>query len=147
MTFDPTYFNVPCATLPSTQGSLWPTPMVIHQSMWIEWLFFKNLTKKSMTPRWPLTPILWSHMCDTTQGSLYPSPMKIHQSMWIQWPFFQKTWPKGHWPLHDLCPQVCWVTYVTLPKDHCVQVPWKYIKVCGKVTLFFQKFKPKVNDP
>ena len=23
------------------------------------------------------------------------------------------------------------VTCVTLPKDHCVQVPWKYIKVCG----------------
>ena len=22
------------------------------------------------------------------------------------------------------------VTCVTLPKDHCVQVPWKYIKVC-----------------
>ena len=23
------------------------------------------------------------------------------------------------------------VTCVTLPKDHCVQVPWKYINVCG----------------
>ena len=23
------------------------------------------------------------------------------------------------------------VTCVTLPKDHCVQVPWEYIKVCG----------------
>ena len=22
------------------------------------------------------------------------------------------------------------VTYVTLPKDHCVQVPWEYINVC-----------------
>ena len=23
------------------------------------------------------------------------------------------------------------VTCVTLPKDHCVQVPWEYIDVCG----------------
>ena len=33
--------------------------------------------------------------------------------------FFQKTWTKGHWPLDDLWPQVCW--------GHIVQVPWKYI--------------------
>ena len=31
------------------------------------------------------------------------------------------------------------VTRVTLPKDHCVQVPWKYIKVCGYSDLFLQK--------
>ena len=42
----------------------------------------------------------------------------IRQSMWIQWPFFPKTWTVE-------------VTCVTLPKDHFVQVPWKYIKVCG----------------
>ena len=23
------------------------------------------------------------------------------------------------------------VTYVTLHKDHCIQVPWKYVKVCA----------------
>ena len=34
--------------------------------------------------------------------------MKIHQSMWIHWSFFPKTWTKGHWPLHDLWPHVCW---------------------------------------
>ena len=34
--------------------------------------------------------------------------MKIHQSMWIHWPFFPKTWTKGHWPLDDLWPHVCW---------------------------------------
>ena len=28
------------------------------------------------------------------------------------------------------------ITCVTLPKDHCVQVPWKYIKVCGYSDLF-----------
>ena len=31
------------------------------------------------------------------------------------------------------------VLCVTLPKDHCVQVPWKYIKVCGYSDLFCKK--------
>ena len=40
------------------------------------------------------------------------------------------------------------VTCVTLPKDHCVQVPWKYIKVCGYSDLFCKKkLEPKVIDP
>ena len=34
--------------------------------------------------------------------------LKIHQSMWIHWSSFPKTWTKGHWPLHDLWPHVCW---------------------------------------
>ena len=34
--------------------------------------------------------------------------LKIHQSMWIHWSFLPKTWTKGHWPLHDLWPHVCW---------------------------------------
>ena len=34
--------------------------------------------------------------------------LKIHQSMWIHWPFFPKTWTKGHWPLDDRWPHVCW---------------------------------------
>ena len=45
--------------------SLYPSPMHIHQSMWMQWPFFKkkkknfNKKKRSMTqtiPRWPLTP-------------------------------------------------------------------------------------------
>ena len=34
--------------------------------------------------------------------------LKIHQSMWIHWLFFPKTLTKGHWPLDDLWPHVCW---------------------------------------
>ena len=37
--------------------------------------------------------------------------------------------------------------HVTLPKDHHVQVPWKYIKVCGYSDLFCKKLEPKVIDP
>ena len=79
----------------STQGLLCPTPMQIHQSMhvmWIQWpFFFKNFNQRSMTPRWPLTPLLLS-ICDSTQGSLCPSPMRIHQCMWIQWSILHN-WP------------------------------------------------------
>ena len=48
----------------STQGSLCPSPMKIHQSMWIQWPFLqKNLNQRSLTPRWPLTPhLLRSHV-------------------------------------------------------------------------------------
>ena len=34
--------------------------------------------------------------------------LKIHQSMWIHWPVFSKNLTKGHWPLDDLWPHVCW---------------------------------------
>ena len=48
----------------TTQGSLCgPSPIKIHQSMWIQWPFFKNLNQRSLTPRWPLTPhLLRSHV-------------------------------------------------------------------------------------
>ena len=70
----------------STQGSLCPSPMKIHQSMWIQWPFLQKTWTKG---HWPLDD-LWphicrGHMCDSTQGSLCPSPMGIHQCMWIQW--------------------------------------------------------------
>ena len=39
------------------------------------------------------------------------------------------------------------VLCVTLPKDHCVQVPWKYIKVCGYIDLFCKNLKQKLLTP
>ena len=72
----------------STQGSLCPSPMKIHQSMWMQWPFLQKLEG-----HWPLDDlwphIFWGHMCDSTQGTLRPSPMKIHQSLSIQWPFYK----------------------------------------------------------
>ena len=52
---------------------------------------------------------------------------------------FAKTWTKGHWPLDD--PTSVEVLCVTLPKDHCVQVPLKYIKVRGYCDLFCKKLE------
>ena len=91
--------------------------------------------------------ICWGLMCDSTQGSLCPSPMKIHQSMWIQWPFLQKLEPKVIEPKMTIDPTSVKVLCVTLPKDHCVQVPWKYIKVCGYSDLFLQKTWTKGHWP
>ena len=55
----------PCVevTCDSTQGSSCPSPMKIHQSMWIQWPFCKNLNQRSLTPKWPLTlSLLRSHV-------------------------------------------------------------------------------------
>ena len=59
--------------------------------------------------------------------------LKIHQSMWIHWPFFPKTWTKGHWPLDDLWPHVCWGHMCDSTQGSLCpsQVPWEYINVCG----------------
>ena len=47
----------------TTQGLLCPSPMKIHQSMWIHPFFFQNLEPKVIDPRWPLTPsLLRSHV-------------------------------------------------------------------------------------
>ena len=76
----------------STQGSLCPSPMKIHQSMWIQWPFFQKTWTKGHWPLDDLWPhICWGHMCDSIQGSLCPSPKGIHRCMWIQWSISQNT--------------------------------------------------------
>ena len=87
----------------STQGSLCPSPMKIHQSMWIQWTFF---SKTWTTGHWPLDDlwpyICWGHMCDSTQGSLCPSPMGIHQCMWIVINFAKYHILRTHYILHTM---------------------------------------------
>ena len=151
-----------CLMCHSTQGSLCPTPMVIQQSMWIQWLFFKNLTRSSMTPRWPLNSkmtfdptsievtyvtlpkdhciqVPWKYVkvCGYSDNTLKKKTLN-QRSLIPRWPLTQRTWVKGHWSLDDLWPKSVEVTCVTLPKDHCVQVPWKHIKVYGYSDLFFK---------
>ena len=74
--------------------------------------FAKNLNQRSLTPRWPLTPHLSrSHVW------LYPriivSKSHGNTSMYVDTvmntvDLFAKTWTKGHWPLDDLWPHICW---------------------------------------
>ena len=68
----------------------------------------KNLNQRSLTPRWPLTPhLLRSHVW------LYPRIIvsKSHENT-LKYVdtvnLFAKTWTKGHWPLDDLWPHICW---------------------------------------
>ena len=44
-------------------------------------------------------------------------------------------------------PKFVEVTCVTLPKDHCVQDPWKYIKVCGYSDPFFKYLNQRSLTP
>ena len=95
-------------TSDSTQGSLCPSPMKIHQSMWIQWLFCKHLKQRSLTPRWPLTPhLLRSHVWLYPRiivSKSYENTLKYVDTVTL----FAKTWTKGHWPLDDLWPHICW---------------------------------------
>ena len=110
----------------STQGSLCPSPMKIHQSMWIQWPFLQKLNQRSLTPRWPLIPHLlrpWGHTCDSTQGLLCPSPTGIHQCMWIQWSILQITNQRSltpRWPLtpHLLRSYVWCYPRIIVSKSH-----------------------------
>ena len=72
-------------------------------------IFCKNLNQRSFTPRWPLTPhLLRSYVW------LYPRIIvsKSHEntSKYVDTVSFfaKKTWTKGHWPLDDLWPHICW---------------------------------------
>ena len=73
--------------------------------------------------------------------------LKICQSMWIQWPFFQKLEPKVIDPKLTFDHKSVEVTCVTLPKDYCVQVPQKYIKVCGYSDPFFKNLNQRSLTP
>ena len=106
---------------------------------------FQNLTKRSMTPRWPLTHFCGGHMCDSTQGSFYPSHMKICQSMsciWTQWPFFlQKFEPKV------IDPKSVEVTFVTLPKGSSCPSPMTIHQSMWIQLPFFSKIWTKGHWP
>ena len=71
-------------------------------------IFCRNLNQRSFTRRWPLPPyLLRSYVW------LYPRIIvsKSHEntSKYVDTvSFFAKNWSKGHWPLGDLWPHICW---------------------------------------
>ena len=106
--------------------------------------FAKNLNQRSLTPRWPLTPhLLRSHVW------LYPRIIlsKSHEntSKYVDTVnLFAKTWTKGHWPLDDLWPHICWGHMCDCAQGslwvYCVQVPWEYVNVCGYSYQFCKNY-------
>ena len=94
--------------------------------------FCKNLNQRSLTPRWPLTPhLLRSYVW------LYPRIIvsKSHEntSKYVDTvTLFAKTWTKGHWPLYDLRPHICWGHMCNSTQGSLCPSPiWEYINVCG----------------
>ena len=61
--------------------------------------------------------------------------------------FFQKLEPKVIDPKITFDPKSVEVTCVIPPKDHCVQVPWKYIKVCGYSDPFVKNLNQRSLTP
>ena len=61
----------------------------------------------------------------------------------------ERMWTKVNDPKLTFDPIFVEVTWMTLLKDHFIQVPWKYVilKYVDTVTFFFQKLEPKVIDP
>ena len=107
MTFDPTSVEVLCVTLPKDHCVQVPWKY-IKVCGYSDLFCQKNLNQRSLTPRWPLTPhLLRSHVW------LYPRIIlsKSHEntSKYVDTVnLFAKTWTKGHWPLDDLWPHICW---------------------------------------
>ena len=133
----------------STQGSLCPSPMKIHQSMRIQWIILqkKNLNQRSLTPRWPLTPhLLRSHVW------LYPRIIvsKSHEntSKYVDTVnLFAQTWTKGHWPLDDLWPHICCGHMCDSTQGSLCPSPMKIHQSMWIQWTFWLKLELKVIDP
>ena len=58
-------------------------------------------------------------------------------------PAFAITYNKVNHPKMTFDPTSVDVKCVTLPKDNCIQAPWKYIKVCIDTVTIFQNLRSK----
>ena len=149
MTFDPTSVEVLCVTLPKDHCVQVPWKYI--EVCGYSDLFCKKLEPRgSLTPRWPLTPhLLRSHVW------LYPriivSKSYENTSKYVDTVTpFAKIWTKGHWPLDDLWPHICWGHMCDSTQGSFCPSPIKIhqSKVCGYSDLFLQKTWARgVSDP
>ena len=61
------------------------------------------MRKRSLTPRWPLTPHVWLYPRIIVSKS-HENTTKCVDTVTL----FAKTWTKGHWLLDNLWPHICW---------------------------------------
>ena len=72
--------------------------------------------------------LLRLHMWLYTRIYLCPTPIKIHHIVWIEWPFSKiLNQSKVSGPQMTFDQTSVAVTFVTLPKDHCVQVLYVWV--------------------
>ena len=111
--------------------------------------FCKNLNQRSLTPRWPLTP----HLQLRSYVWLYPRIIvsKSHEntSKYADTVTFfaKKTWTKGHWPLDDLWPHICWGHMCDSTQGSLCPSPMKIHQSMWIQWTFLLKLEPKVIDP
>ena len=150
MTFDLNFVEVTCVTLPlriivckshENTSTYVDTVNLFSKGHWpVDDLWPMSIEVTSVTlPKDHCVQVLWE----------YINVCGYSDQFWnIRFnPYLQKLQPKviDHYMMFD--PKPVEVTCVTLPKDHCNQVSWKYIKVCGYCDFFLQKLEPKVTDP
>ena len=92
----------------STQGSLYPSLIGIHQSMWIQWpFFFKNLNQRSLTPIWPLTPTSVEVTCVTLpKGHCVQVPLEDIDVDTVTFFFFKNLNQRSLTPIWPLTPHL-----------------------------------------
>ena len=76
--------------------------------------------------------------------------------MWIHWPFFPKTWTKGHWPLDDLWPHVCWghmcdsfqgsLCPSPMTIHQCMWIQWSILQITTYMLLFYGHTTYRMSD-
>ena len=164
MTFDPKSVEVTCVTLPKDHCVQVPRKYI--KVCGYSDPFFKNLNKRSLTPRWPMTPcLLRSHVW------LYPQIIvsKSHENQRHSQPFQNEGAARGaqglagggtdwdsKWRLSiDLCTKCNFIW----GREGAEFLPgggrpplwlrhWqKYIKVCGYSDLFYQKLNQRSLIP
>ena len=130
MTFDPTSVEVLCVTLPKDHCVQVPWKYIKVCGYSDLFCKKKTLNQRSLTPRWPLTPhLLRSHVC------LYPRIIvsKSHEntSKYVDTVnLFAKTWTKGHWPLDDRWPHICWGLMCDSTQDKTLTKQDKKMRLC-----------------
>ena len=146
MTFDPTSVEVTCVTLPKDHCVQVPWKYI--KVCGYSDPFCKNLNQRSATPRWPLTPhLLRSYVW------LYPRIIvsKSHEntSKYVDTVTFvaKKTWTKGHWPLDNLWPHICWGHMCDSTQGSLCPSPMKIYQSMWIQWTFLLKLEPKVIDP
>ena len=139
MTFDPTSVEVLCVTLPKDHCVQVPWKY-IKVCGYSDLFCKKNLNQRSLTPRWPLTPhLLSSHVWLCPRIIL--SKSHENTSKYVDTVnLVAKTWTKGHWPLDDLWPHICWGHMCDCAQGSLCQVPWEYVNVCGYSYQFCKNY-------
>ena len=146
-TLTPTSVEVTYETLPKDHCVQLPWKYI---EVWIQWPFLKTFTKRLVTPRWPLTPLLLrSHVW--LNPSIIVSKSHANTSKYVDTVIIKKKKKKKkkrktltkrsmtpNDPYTTFDPTSVEVTCATLPKNHCVQFPYGNTSKCvDTVTIFF----------